>query len=150
LHVCRALHLLLENGNAGARTPVHRKRENLLELLASGAVVASQAYQPVISNQIDADQGARKKPLAALRYLVEDGSRVRDRTADHAEHFGRGLLLIERFLRLVEEPHVLDRDRRLVGERPQQGDLLLGERPHVHPAQRDRAEGLALAHQGHG
>ena len=28
-----------------------------------------------------------------------------------------GFLLLERFLRLVEQPHVLDRDHRLVGER---------------------------------
>ena len=36
---------------------------------------------------------------------------------------GRGLLL-ERFLGLVEQPHVLDRDHRLVGEGLQQRDLV--------------------------
>ena len=39
-----------------------------------------------------------------------------------------GGLPLERFLGLVEEPRVLDRDHRLVGERLQQRDLLLGER----------------------
>ena len=34
-------------------------------------------------------------------------------------------------LRLVEQPHVLDRDHRLVGERLQQADLRRRERPHL-------------------
>ena len=41
---------------------------------------------------------------------------------------GRGLLL-ERLLGLVEQAHVLDRDHRLVGERLEQRDLLVVERP---------------------
>ena len=40
----------------------------------------------------------------------------------------RGLLL-ERFLGLVEQAHVVDGDRRLAGERPDQRDLLVVERP---------------------
>ena len=44
----------------------------------------------------------------------------------------RGLLL-ERLLGLVEEAHVLDRDHRLVGEGPEQRDLLVGERPDFRP-----------------
>ena len=34
-------------------------------------------------------------------------------------------------LHLVEQPHVLDRDHRLVGEGRDQFDLLVGERPHL-------------------
>ena len=34
-------------------------------------------------------------------------------------------------LHLVEQPHVLDRDHRLVGEGRDQLDLLVGERPHL-------------------
>ena len=50
------------------------------------------------------------------------------------QHFrGRGLLLqrlgqlARARLHLVEQPHVLDRDHRLVGERGDQFDLLVGE-----------------------
>ena len=52
-------------------------------------------------------------------------------------------------LRLVEQAHVLDRDRRLVGERLHQRDLLVGERPRLHAPQRDRADRVAFAHQRH-
>ena len=49
---------------------------------------------------------------------------------------GRGLLLqclgelARALLHLVEQPHVLDRDHRLVGEGRDQLDLLVGEWPH--------------------
>ena len=39
-------------------------------------------------------------------------------------------------LQLLEEPHVLDRDDRLVGEGLEQRDLLVGERPHLRRASR--------------
>ena len=48
-------------------------------------------------------------------------------------------------LDLAEEAHVLQRDRGLVAEGPQQGHFPVGERPHFLPAQQDRAERLALA-----
>ena len=59
---------------------------------------------------------------------------------------GRGLLL-QRFgklararLHLVEQPHVLDRDHRLVGEGGHQLDLLVGERAHRRALQNDHAD----------
>ena len=61
--------------------------------------------------------------------LVEHRLRVGDRAADHLQDLAGRRLLLERLLRLVEQPHVLDRDHRLVGEGLQQLDLLLAERP---------------------
>ena len=53
------------------------------------------------------------------------------------QHLGGRGLLLQRLgqlararLHLVEQPHVLDRDHRLVGEGRDQFDLLVGERPH--------------------
>ena len=48
-------------------------------------------------------------------------------------------------LDLVEQPHVLDRDHRLVGEGRDQLDLLVGERPHLGARQRQDADRDALA-----
>ena len=83
------------------------------------------------------------------------------RTADDLQHLGgRGLLLqrLGQFARagphLIEQPHVLDRDHRLVGERLDQLDLLIRERtdlqrvsttaptitPFAHTGQRARCE----------
>ena len=45
----------------------------------------------------------------------------------------------------LEQPHVLDRDRRLVGERRDQLDLLVGERPHLRTGQDQDADRDALA-----
>ena len=41
-----------------------------------------------------------------------------------SENFGGGRLPLECFLRFVEQPYVLDRNHRLVGEGPQQRKLL--------------------------
>ncbi len=59
---------------------------------------------------------AAEQLLAALHDGVEYRLRVGDRSADHAQHLRRRRLLLERFLRLVEEAHVLERDHRLFGE----------------------------------
>ena len=66
---------------------------------------------------------------------IEHRLQIEGRPADDVEHVrGRGLLL-ERLgqlrsprLDLVEQPHVLDRDHRLVGEGGDELDLLVGER----------------------
>ena len=64
----------------------------------------------------------------------EHGLEVKDRTADHLQHLGRGGLLLQRFgelalarLHLLEQPRVLDGDDGLVGEGLEQLDLLVGE-----------------------
>ena len=53
-------------------------------------------------------------------------------------------------LQLLEQADVLDGDDGLVGERLQQSDLLLGERPDLHPPQEDRPDGNPFADQRHG
>ena len=52
-------------------------------------------------------------------------------------------------LDLVEQPHVLDRDRGLVGEGATKLDLLVGERPHLQARQRKHADRAALAQHRH-
>jgi len=66
-----------------------------------------------------------------------------DRVKDLAD---RGLPL-ERLVRLVEQTHVLDRDRRLVRERTQELDLVVAERPDLGATEEDRADRLSLAQQ---
>ena len=63
-------------------------------------------------------------PRGALDDCVEDRLHVRGRPADDAEHLGCCRLMLQclaqlriALLDLFEEPHVLDRDDRLVGER---------------------------------
>src|SRR6516164_5062654 len=87
---------------------------------------------------------------------VKHRLQIEGRTADDFQHFGRRGLLLERFAKFagalllgLEQPHVLDRDRRLIGESRQQRDMLLLEWPHVSAAYCNGAERVALADQRH-
>ena len=80
---------------------------------------------------------------------LQHGQHVGRRARDHAQDFRDRRLLLQRFLRLVEQPHVVDRDRGLIGERLHERDLLLGEQPRLHPPQLDGADRPILAEQRH-
>ena len=51
-------------------------------------------------------------------------------------------------LHLVEQPHVLDRDHRLIGEGGDQLDLLVRERPYGASYERDDADRISFTQQG--
>ena len=59
------------------------------------------------------------------------------------------LKIIGALAQFVEQPRVLDRDHGLIGEFPEQLDVLVGERPHLGATHEDRAERLAFAKQRH-
>ena len=83
--------------------PIVRQRHCLQVKL-----VADHEFQP--------ESLVRKQALRALHDGVEHRLIGGRRTADHAQHFSRGGLLLERFLGLVDQAHVLDGDHGLVGE----------------------------------
>ena len=75
-------------------------------------------------------------PSGALDDGVEDRLHVRRRAADDAEHLGRCRLMLQglaqfcvALLQFFEQPHVLDRDHRLIGEGFEESDLLVSKRP---------------------
>ena len=92
--------------------------------------------------------------LAKLAGTLDDGLEHRPdigrRGRDHAEDVGAAGLVGQRLrevaglrLHLVEQPDVLDRDHRLIGERGEQCDLLVGEGAHGIARQgRTRRSGL--------
>ena len=93
-------------------------------------------------------------PGGALDDGVEDRLHVRGRAADDAEHLGRCRLMLQRLaqfcvalLDLLEQPHVLDRDDRLIGEGFEKLDLLFGKRPDLRATNHDRPDRNALAQQ---
>ncbi len=80
---------------------------------------------------------------------VEHRLHVGGRAADHAQHVGGGGLAAQRLVRLLEQPRVLDRDHRLVGEGLDQPRVVVAERLHVEVEGRDRAVHLvAQRHRG--
>ena len=81
-----------------------------------------------LGDQQNARLRAREQRAGSYRRSCRTPARCRSATADHLQHFGGRGLPLERLLGLVEQPRVLDRDHRLVGEGLQQRDLLVGER----------------------
>src|SRR5262245_16498175 len=74
---------------------------------------------------------------------------VRRRTSDHTQDFTRRGLLLQRFLEFLEQPHILDGDNRLVGEGPEQRNLIVREWPNLKATNEDYTESNALTQQRH-
>ena len=95
------------------------------------------------------------QPHGAPHNDVEDRLDVGRRARDHPQDVGRGGLLLERRrqlsvsrLQLLEQPDVLDRDHRLVGERLEDRDLFGREGMDLGPPiDEDGAQRRALAQQ---
>ena len=77
-----------------------------------------------VDNTRDHRRMAAEKPLGAFRDRFEYRLHVRRRTGDHLQDIGGGGLPLQRFLRLVEQPRVLDGDHGLVGEGLQQLNVM--------------------------
>ena len=82
---------------------------------------------------MSASQRSRRDSTMRVEHRLQicDGERLMT-----LEHIARRGLLLERLLQLrsprlhlLEQPHILDRDHRLVGEGLDELDLLIGERP---------------------
>ena len=87
---------------------------------------------------------------------LEDGVEIERRAADDLEHVRRRRLLREQFLEvaraslhLVEQPRVLDRDHRLIGEGFEQGHVVGIERAGLLAGDADVSGRRASLHQGH-
>jgi hypothetical protein len=90
------------------------------------------------------------QPHGALDDSLEARLDIGRRAGDDPEDLGGRRLLLERLLRLVEQPDVLDRDDRLGGEDLQELDLPIGERPNFGPPDANRPDGLGPAEQRNG
>src|SRR6516164_11187161 len=93
----------------------------------------------------------RRCPVSAM---VSSTGCTSEGERDDVEHLADRGLIVERFLQLasarrdlVEQPHVLDCDYRLVSESGCQLDLLVAERSYLRARQRQRANRNALAQQ---
>ena len=110
---------------------------------------------PALQDLHHGKTGTEQSPQVA-NDCFEYRFRIGHRSADRRKNFAGGGLLFERLgqfagalAQLVEQAGVLDGDRRLIGERLEQRDVLVLERPHLAAAHQDRAERAALAQQRH-
>ena len=110
------------------------------------AVAGNPVHELAIEPEHLRRQAFAERPRVAGDGL-EDRLHVVWRFADDAQNLGRRGLLLQRFLRFVEQPRVLDRDHGLVGEGLREGDLLVVEVAGGLAQDRQRAERLAVLQQ---
>ena len=94
------------------------------------------------------------QPGDRFHQRIEHGLQIEGRAADHLQHVGGGGLLLQRLLQvigarlnLVEQPHVLDGDQRLIRKGRNQIDLPFVERLHDASRQNNDADRNAIAQQ---
>ena len=113
-----------------------RIREPAPPRLGSGRIRLreSDSLDLISVGKRDADRRIRKQLRTTLNYGIKRRLRVRKRAADNVKHLRGGCLLLKRLgelsrsrLHFFEQPRVLDRDHRLLGECPQQVHLPVRE-----------------------
>src|SRR5262249_4456688 len=148
-------HPTLQQGPSSccAASPLDGHSLDIFDELGRVTVSLCEEEHPVLLPSYRRVVGAAK---AASRFneRLQHRLEIESRAADHLEHIGGGGLLVQRpaqlaraRLHLVEQPHVLDRDHRLIGERGHQLDLLVGKWAHRASHQHDHANRLAFTQQ---
>ena len=141
--------LTVHDGPAASRTAP--EQPGFADFQADGhRAIAGHAPHPVAFDLEERRVAGLAQPRSVPDDGVQDRLQVGRRARDHAEDLARRRLLLEGLFRLVEQPHVLDRDRRLVGEDLEQLDLLVGEGTDHHPPDPDRPDGAPLAQERRG
>ena len=79
-----------------------------------------------------------------LGHGIQHRLNIRRRAGDDAQNLARRSLLFQRFFEFLEQPHVLDGDHRLMGERLEKLDLAIAERPDFRTANMNNAQAATL------
>src|SRR5262245_29549231 len=143
-------HPAIENGDPSHVLACERDRGTAPDGFGIRRLRSGDSCGPhqVSVRKCDHDPGVCEEPEPALHNGFEYRLRICGGTADHSQNLGSRRLPLQRLPGLVEQPHVLDRDHRLVGESRYQLDLLVGERLDDRASEHEHADRNALAHQG--
>ena len=79
------------------------------------------------------------EPVCLLQYCIENRREITERRIDDLQHIGGRGLLLQGFPLLRQQPRVLHRDHRLLGEVLHERDLPVRERPDLLTEDVDRA-----------
>ena len=123
-------------------------RERLADICREAAAIRDRLEPLALDTREPTNIGTGEADRI-LKHDVEDGPEIERGAADRLEHVRDRGLLLECFLGLVEETHVLDGDDRLGGEGLEKLDLLQGERLDLHPADGDTTDRDAVTKQRH-
>ena len=113
--------------------------------------IAVVSFGVQLITALDPDGGIARPAEAhgARGDRIEHGPELARRPGNGAKDAGSRRLALERFLRLVEEAHVLDRDRGLIRECLDERDLAIAERSRSHTAKDHHPDLLIVAKQRH-
>ena len=89
------------------------------------------------------------QPHRPLQHRIEHRCQIARRRVDHLQHLGGRGLLFQRLALFGDQPCVLDRDHRLIGEGADKLDLPVGERFDPLAREHDHPDHLAFAQQRH-
>src|SRR5262245_32076810 len=132
-------------------TPLDGQSPEIFDELGRVPVSLREEEHPVFLPSYHSEVGVTK---AASRFneRLQHRLEIESRAADDFEHIGGGGLPLQRvaefagtLLHLVEQPHVLNRDHRLVGEGLQELDLSVGEQPGLSAGDRNAPNGTAVS-----
>ena len=125
--------------------------------IGSGHVVEGCLDNHAVRDKVHDSEFGLANPRRVLEHLLKYGLDIIRKHADEFENFGCRTLLIEGFLKiagfglhLVEQPRVLDRDHRLVGEVLDKLNLSLSEWSHLLAVDDDRPNQRALLEHWNG
>ncbi len=138
----------VEHRRSGDRRVVDRYRP-AADLLGLDRDGPSNGRQDQVVAVADDHQrsGSVAQPVGVVGDHVEHRLQVEASRADGVEHLGHRCLAFERGVEVVEESGVRDRNRRLVGERLQDGRVAGVERSDLSPAEVDVADPFAVVDQ---
>ena len=89
------------------------------------------------------------QPHRLLQHRIEHRRQITGRGVDHLQHLGGRCLLLQRLALLGDQPRILDRDHRLIGEGADEFDLPVGKRLDPLARQHDGSDRLTFAQQRH-
>ena len=118
-----------------------RLGERACNRLERRSAPCAHMHLAIVGGEEDAELLGGEQVLAAVEDLVEYRRRIGHRAADHLQHLGGGGLLLQRFLGLADQSHVLDGDDRLAREGLQQVDLPLRRLTGIRPGDNDLRQG---------
>src|SRR6266571_855893 len=94
----------------------------------------------IVAGKKNAELLGGEQVLATIEDLVEYRRSIGHRLADHLQYLSGGGLLLERFLGLIEQSHVLDGDHGLVGKCSQEIRFLIRKSANLGASNRNRAD----------
>ena len=98
---------------------------------------------------VERAEGSPAQPHRLFQHRVEHRRQIAGRGVDDLQHLGGRGLLLQRLALFGDQPRVLDRDHRLIGEGADEFDLPVGERLDPLAREHDDSNRFTFAQQRH-